>query len=100
MAIARDPKRMGVPVHPGEILLHEFLSPLGLSQAALARHLGISVVRVNEIIRGKRGLTAETAWLLSEAFGSSPQFWINLQTNYELATNRPNRHVRKIQKAS
>ena len=100
MAIARDSNRMGVPVHPGAILLHDFLEPLGLSQAALARHLGISVVRVNEIIRGKRGITAETAWLLSEALGSSPQFWINLQTNYELATHRPDRHVHKIKRAS
>ena len=100
MAIARDSNRLGVPVHPGEILLSDFLQPLGLSQAAFARHLGISVVRVNEIVRGKRGITADTAWLLSEALGSSPQFWINLQTNYELATNRPERHVRKIRRAS
>ena len=100
MAIARDPNRMGVPVHPGEVLLHDFLAPIGVSQAALARHLGISVVRVNEIIRGKRGITAETAWLLSEALGSSPQFWINLQSNYDLATHRPERHVPKFKRAS
>lgn len=99
MTIARDPKRMGVPVHPGEILMEEFLRPLGLSQATLARHLGVSQVRVNEIINGKRGVSAETAWLFSEAFGTSPQFWINLQANYDLATNRPARHVRKIRRA-
>jgi addiction module HigA family antidote len=91
---------MGVPVHPGEILVEEFLRPLGLSQAALARHLGISVVRVNEIVKGKRGVTAETAWLLAETFGTSPQLWSNLQANYDLATNRPARHVRKIRRAS
>jgi antitoxin HigA-1 len=100
MTIARDPKRMGAPVHPGEIILEEFLRPLGLSQAALARHLGISLVRINEIINGKRGISAETAWLLAEAFGTSPQFWINLQANYDLATNRPKRHVHKIKRAS
>ena len=100
MAIARDPNRMGVPVHPGEILLEDFLVPLGLSQATLARHLGISLVRVNEVINGKRGISAETAWLLAEAFGTSPQFWINLQANYDLATNRPQRHVQKIKRAS
>jgi len=100
MAIARDPNRMGVPVHPGEVLLEEFLRPLGLSQAALARHLGISLVRVNEIIRGKRGISAATAWLLAKAFGTSPQFWVNLQANYDLATSKPHRHVRKIKRAS
>jgi addiction module HigA family antidote len=99
MTIARDPKRMGVPVHPGEILLEEFLRPLRLTQATLARHLGISQVRVNELVKGKRGVTAETAWLLAEAFGTSPQFWINLQANYDLATSKPTRHVSKIRRA-
>ena len=100
MAIARKPNRMGVPVHPGEILLEEFLRPNQLSQAALARHLEISLVRVNEIINGKRGVSAETAWLLAEAFSTSPQFWINLQANYDLATNKPARHVGKLKRAS
>ena len=100
MTSARDPNRMGVPVHPGEILLDEFLRPLGLSQAILARHLGISQVRINEIIKGKRGITAHTAWLFAEAFGTSPQLWVNLQANHDLATNRPTRHVTKIRRAS
>jgi len=100
MSISRNPTRMGVPVHPGEILLEEFLRPLGLSQATLARHLGISLVRVNELVNEKRGVSAETAWLLAEAFGTSPQFWVNLQSNYDLATNRPQRHVPKIKRAS
>lgn len=95
-SIARDPARPGVAVHPGEILLEEYLRPLGVSQAALARHLGISLVRVNELVKGKRGVTADTAWLLSEALGSSPQFWLNLQTNYDLATARRRRHVRRL----
>ena len=96
MAIARDPNRMGVAVHPGEILKEEFLRPLDISQASLARHLAISLVRINEIIKGKRGVSAETAWLLASAFGTSPQFWINLQTNYDLATHKPTRRIQKL----
>lgn len=92
--------RSGVAIHPGEILLEEYLKPLGVTQAAFARHLGISLVRVNEIIKGKRGITADTAWLLSDALGSSPQFWLNLQTSYDLATARPKRHVRRLPAAA
>jgi addiction module HigA family antidote len=100
MTIKRDPNRMGVPVHPGEILLEEFLRPLGLSQATLARHLDISVVRVNELVKGKRGVSAETAWLLAQAFATTPQFWINLQSNYDLARAQPVHSVAKIRRAS
>jgi addiction module HigA family antidote len=82
-----------VPTHPGEILLEEFLKPLGLSQVALAEHLGIPTQRVNEIVRGKRGITPETAWLFSQAFGTTPQFWLNLQMQYDLALNKPQRQV-------
>jgi addiction module HigA family antidote len=60
-----------------------------ITQVALANHLNIPVQRINEIIRGKRGITPETAWLLSQAFNTTPQFWMNLQTNYDLALNRP-----------
>jgi addiction module HigA family antidote len=82
-----------VPTHPGEILLEEFLKPLGLSQVALAEHLGIPTQRVNEIVRGKRGITPETAWLFSQAFGTTPQFWLNLQMQYDLALNKPQRQI-------
>ena len=75
--------------HPGEILLYEFLEPLEISQSELARHLNISVQRVNELIRGKRGITPDTAWLLSKALGTSPEFWINLQVTYELSSIDP-----------
>jgi len=68
-----------IPPHPGEMLHEEFLKPTGLTQVALAKHLGIPVQRINELIRGKRGVTPETAWLLAGAFGTSPEFWINLQ---------------------
>lgn len=82
-----------IPTHPGEILLEEFLNPIGLTQVALAQHVGVSTQRINEIVRGKRGITPETAWLFSQAFGTTPEFWLNLQMNYDLALNRPERHV-------
>jgi addiction module HigA family antidote len=78
-----------IPTHPGVILLEEFLEPLNLTQVALANHLNIPVQRINEIIRGKRGITPETAWLLAQAFNTTPQFWLNLQINYDLALSRP-----------
>ena len=88
-----------IPIHPGVILQQEFLIPLGLSEVALAEHIGVSVQRINEIARGKRGITSQTAWLLSQAFGTTPQFWINLQTNHDLASARPRRRVPKLRKA-
>ena len=63
-----------VPTHPGEILLEEFLKPLGVTQVAFASHIGVSVQRINELVRGKRGITPETAWLLSQALGTTHQF--------------------------
>jgi addiction module HigA family antidote len=85
-----------LPTHPGEVLLEEFLIPMGVTQVALAKHLGIPVQRVNEIVRGKRGVTPETAWLLSEAFGTTPEFWLNLQMAYDLARNKPRRQVTSL----
>lgn len=78
-----------IPTHPGLILKEEFLEPMNITQVALASHLNIPVQRINEIIRGKRGITPETAWLLSQAFNTTPQFWMNLQSNYDLALNKP-----------
>ena len=72
-------------VSPGVILLEEFITPLGLSQAGLAGKMGVGRMRINEIIRGQRAITAETAILLGEALGTSARFWINLQTNHDLA---------------
>lgn len=89
-----------VPTHPGEILREEFLVPLGLTQVALAEHLGIPLQRVNELVRGKRGVTPETAWLLSQAFGTTPEFWLNLQASFDLAVSRPSRRVQRLRKAS
>lgn len=89
-----------IPTHPGEVLLEEFLVPLGISQVALAEHLEISLQRINEIVRGKRGVTPETAWLFAQAFGTTPEFWLNLQANHDLARSRPKRVVRKLSRAS
>ncbi len=77
-----------IAAHPGEILQREFLQPLGLSQAELARDLRIPLNRVNELIRGKRGITPETALLLSGYFGNSAEFWMNLQSGYDLTRAR------------
>ena len=85
-----------IPTHPGEILLEEFLKPMGLTQVAFARHVGIPLQRVNEIIRGKRGVTPESAWLFAKALNTSPEFWMNLQMAYDLAKARPERAVEPI----
>jgi addiction module HigA family antidote len=78
-----------VPTHPGVVLSQEFLAPLGISQVALAAHLGVPVQRINELVRGKRGVTSETAWLLSQALDTTPEFWVNLQSAHDLARTRP-----------
>ena len=85
-----------VATHPGVILLKEFLEPLALTQKALAAHVGISVQRVNEIVRGKRGVTPETAWLFSEALQTTPEFWLNLQSIHDLSANRPDHHIQPL----
>ena len=72
------------PFHPGEILLEEFLEPAGISQAAFARQLGWTKARLNELIKGKRGITADSALDLSEALGTSAKLWMNLQSTYDL----------------
>jgi len=77
-------------------LLKEFINPLGLSQVAFVGHIGVPVQRVNEIVRGKRGITPESAWLFAEAFGTSPEFWLNLQSNYDLVHSKPKRQMARI----
>ncbi len=71
-------------IHPGEILLTEFMEPLGLSAYRLAKELRISAPRVNDLVRGKRGITADTALRLARYFGNSAQFWIGLQSGHDL----------------
>jgi len=84
------------PVHPGEILLEEFMIPMGISQNALARALKVPPRRINEIIHGKRGITVDTALRLSRHFGTSVQFWIGLQDDYDLDVARGLRLVERI----
>lgn len=88
-----------IPTHPGEILLEEYLRPLGIPQVRLAEHLHIPVQRVNELIRGKRGVTPESAWLLSQALSTTPEFWLNLQAAYDLAKSRPTDRITALRKA-
>lgn len=88
-----------IPTHPGKILQEQFLAPLGLTQVALAEHLGVPVQRINEIVRGKRGVTPGTAWLLAQAFDTSPEFWISLQTSHDLVVNRPRKAIPALRKA-
>ncbi len=86
------------PTHPGEILLEEFLNPLGITQVGLAAHIGVPVQRVNELIRGKRGVTPDTAWLLSRALDTTPEFWLNLQSACDLYQSKPKRTIRPLPK--
>ena len=72
------------PIHPGEILLEEFMGPLGLSQYRVAKDIGVHPRRINEIVHGKRSMTADTALRLSRYFGTSERFWLNLQSRYDL----------------
>ena len=72
------------PIHPGEILMEEFLEPMGISQYRLAKDISVPPRRINEIVHGKRSITADTALRLGRFFGMSPQFWLNLQTRHDL----------------
>jgi len=72
------------PTHPGIILEEEFLKPLGMTQVALAKKMAVPIQRINTIVTGKRGVTADTAILLAEVLGTSPEFWMNLQNRVDL----------------
>jgi addiction module HigA family antidote len=82
--MATKRKRDVTPVHPGEIIQTEFLEPLGLSVSALARAIKVPCTRLNDVVRGRRGITSDTAMRLARYFGVSAQFWMNLQSHYEL----------------
>ena len=91
------PKKLS-PIHPGEILREEFMKPLGLSSNSLARALDVTPARVNEIVRERRGISADTALRLARFFGTDVQSWMNLQSNYELqcAEDAAGPQIRKI----
>ena len=76
------------PIHPGEILLEEFLNPMGISQYRLAKDISVPPRRINEIVHGKRAITPDTALRLSRYFGLSERFWINLQARYDLEVEK------------
>jgi antitoxin HigA-1 len=76
------------PVHPGVVLLEEFLEPMEISQYRLAKDISVSARRINEIVHGKRAITADTALRLARYFGTSDRFWLNLQTSYDLDMER------------
>ena len=76
------------PVHPGEVLLEEFLEPMEISQYRLAKDISVPPRRINELVHGKRSITADTALRLSRYFGTSERFWLNLQTGYDLEVER------------
>jgi len=82
--IRREPTALGPAIHPGEMLREEFLAPLGLTQVEAARQLGVSVNRLNELLNGKRGITADTALRLARRFGTTPQVWMHLQADWDL----------------
>lgn len=88
--ITRDAAWLGPTIHPGEMLLEEFLEPLGLTQSEAAHQLGISLNRLNELVLGKRGITADTALRLARRFKTAPQLWMHLQADWDLheALNR------------
>jgi antitoxin HigA-1 len=86
-------------IHPGEILLKEFLEPMGISQYRLAKSIGVPSRRINEIVLAKRSISADTALRLGRFFGTSEQFWMNLQSRYDLDTERDrlgNRLIREV----
>lgn len=78
---------------PGEILDEEFLKPLGISQTKLAQHLGVHPKEINQIVRGHKGISSRMAWKLSQALGTSPELWTNLQAMYDLSRNRPEKEI-------
>jgi addiction module HigA family antidote len=80
----RNPDWLGPAIPPGEMLLEEFLKPLGVNQVDAAKRLGISLNRLNEVVLGKRAISADTAWRLASLFKTSPQFWMRLQADWEL----------------
>jgi addiction module HigA family antidote len=87
------------PPHPGQVLEERFLRPLGVAHAALARHVRLSEKTILEIVHGRRGITPRTAWLFAQAFGTDPEYWMQLQAAWSLAKAQPKRQVPRFEKA-
>jgi addiction module HigA family antidote len=89
------------PTHPGQMLLKEFLEPLGITQKEFSNHLGWTYARLNEIINGHRGISAESALTLADAFKMEPQFWLNLQQNWDLwHAMKGHKNIKPVDKAA
>jgi len=86
--------------HPGEILLEEFLKPMGITQKRLAKHIGVEPNVVNELVNGKRGITAYSAMKLGAALSTGPEFWLNLQSRYDLSLEEPAKGISPIRGAA
>ena len=87
--IAKEKKSERLPpIHPGEVLLEDFMKPLGLSQYRVAKDIGVSPIRINQIVHGKRAVTADTAMRLGRYFGTSAEVWVRLQARYDLEVTR------------
>jgi antitoxin HigA-1 len=92
--------RNRIPTHPGEILLEDFLKPMEVTQKGFAEHLNVPIQRINEIVRGKRGVSSETAWLFAAALDTTPEFWMNLQTQHDLALTRPKKGIKRVRRSA
>ena len=86
------------PISPGEILLEEFMTPLGISQNKLARDIDVPIARINDIVHGRRGISADTALRFSTYFGTTPEFWLNLQARCDLKVARRRTNWPRIEK--
>jgi len=88
-----------IPTHPGEVLEEEFLKPLEFTHSQFAQHIGVATLVVNQIVRGQRAVTPELAWRFAQAFGTTPEFWMNLQNAHDLAMTQPKRMLSRLQPA-
>ncbi len=87
------------PPHPGQVLEEKFLGPLGVTHAALARHVRLSEKTILEIVHGRRGVTPRTAWLFAQAFGTDPEYWLQLQGAWSLAKSEPRKKIARMEKS-
>ena len=81
-------KKIMAPIHPGEVLMKEFIEPMGITQYRVAKDISVAPRRINEIVHGKRAITADTALRLARYFGTSERFWMNLQTRYDMEVQK------------
>jgi addiction module HigA family antidote len=87
------------PPHPGQVLEEKYLGPLGVTHAALARHVRLSEKTILEIVHGRRGITPRTAWLFSQAFGTDPEYWMQLQAAWSLWKSQPKKQLARLERS-